>query len=166
MTVDKFWKGTMRKTHDNCKVRPRVVEGSTRTETLWGGRTPPAGVKALRGWSDVRLGRLLTLCHVAWPGLLCLCGVQVIASIDDGPMLLQQFQSSNVALEEIQKSLEVSQLSPNPNPDLYLDPDPDPCLHSRSLSRSLAALFNAEVEHLPRWLRVDGDEHGLADDVL
>jgi hypothetical protein len=30
----------------------------------------------------------------------------VIASIDEGPILLQQFQQSNVALEEIQKSLE------------------------------------------------------------
>jgi dynein heavy chain len=31
---------------------------------------------------------------------------QVIASIEDGPILLQQFQASNVTLEEIQKSLE------------------------------------------------------------
>jgi dynein heavy chain len=32
--------------------------------------------------------------------------MQVIWCIEDGPMLLSQFQSSNVALEEIQKSLE------------------------------------------------------------
>lgn len=31
---------------------------------------------------------------------------QVISCIDDGPVLLQQFQTANVALEEIQKSLE------------------------------------------------------------